>query len=287
MQSDLQQYLNLKFQDFRKEAIEKKIALYGKYFSYHNFLPVALNSATDLYNVAENTTFQLKVEDYSYESYEILQRVISQYFANTNKAISICSQTVPSAILENLSHIPIQLQVNLQTTSKEIINLNSNANDEPVQKRLATIEAASRLNVPVAVRLQVGLGEEKKDILNTLLYIREISDQYKLIQSVIITTKNTSTSLERLVWTIAMARLALHEKVHITVIPNSLADVDILSRAGADDFNNIDHPEKYRLDYRDLFFNYKPNKNNKVDIDLTGKAANGRFKTSFKKTNWG
>jgi hypothetical protein len=297
MDSSFYKYADLNFQDFWNEAAQKKEAIYGKKTTYHNFIKIDVNKSASLLDVNENSTFQLKMREYTFENFETLKNLMHSYHLSYNTPISVCAQMVPTQVLEQMISTRFQLQVNLQSVSKQIIEKNSSAYDEPVQKRLATIEAATRLSIPTAVKLQVGLGEEKNDVLNTLSYIKEISDHYKMIQSVIIGAENTQVKLEMLLWTLAVSRLILHDKVHITGIPTDIADIDILSRTGVDDINNIPNPQAHNLIYRDLFFNSptdspaatpEEHKKTNVDIDLTkSNSLNSGFQRSYKKANKG
>ncbi len=89
--------------------------------------------------------------------------------------------------------------------------------DKAPARRLATLRAAGELGIPMTTGLLIGIGETRRERIESLLALREIQDAYGHLQELIIQnfrakpgTKMAAApepALEEQLWTIAAARL--------------------------------------------------------------------------------
>lgn len=122
--------------------------------------------------------------------------------------------------------------------------------DKCPSARIAAIEAAGRAQVPFTTGLLIGIGETRRERLETLVVIRDLQARYGHIQEVIIQnfcpkedTKmagHPAISLEEQLWTITAARLILGAEMSIQTPPNLRPDaLDALIRAGVNDWGGV------------------------------------------------
>ncbi len=122
--------------------------------------------------------------------------------------------------------------------------------DKDPHIRLETIEAAGRAGVPFTTGILIGIGETRRERIQSLLAIREIHARHGHIQEVIIqnfrakpdTRMATAPepSLEEHLWTIAAARLILGPAVSVQAPPNLQPDaLAKLIRAGINDWGGV------------------------------------------------
>ena len=116
--------------------------------------------------------------------------------------------------------------------------------------RLRTIEIAGELGVPFTTGILVGIGETRRDRIDSLLAIRRLHETYGHIQEVIIQNfrakPNTpmagtpDTSQEEFMWTVAVARLLLGPDMNLQVPPNlSAQDYQRYLDAGINDWGGV------------------------------------------------
>ena len=116
--------------------------------------------------------------------------------------------------------------------------------------RLATIEAAGEARVPFTTGILIGIGETRRERLDALLAIRELSERFGHVQEVIVQNFRAKPGtrmaaapeppLEELLWTCAAARLLLGSPWHIQAPPNlSYAEFPRLLDAGIDDWGGV------------------------------------------------
>jgi FO synthase len=116
--------------------------------------------------------------------------------------------------------------------------------------RLRTTEIAGELGIPFTTGILIGIGETRRDRIDSLLALRELHLTYGHIQEVIIQNfkakPNTPMSgspdaaPEELLWTVAVARIVLGEKMNIQVPPNlSARDYQNYLDAGINDWGGV------------------------------------------------
>src|SRR5881227_978410 len=116
--------------------------------------------------------------------------------------------------------------------------------------RVTTIEAAGEARVPFTTGILIGIGETRRERLDALLAIRELSERFGHVQEVIVQNFRAKPgtrmaaapepALEELLWTCAAARLLLGSPWHIQAPPNlSYAEFPRLLDAGIDDWGGV------------------------------------------------
>jgi FO synthase len=116
--------------------------------------------------------------------------------------------------------------------------------------RLATLRAAGEMAVPFTTGLLIGIGETRRERIETLLAIRDLHERYGHIQEIIVQNfrakpgtrmaDSVEPSLEELQWTIAMARLIFGANMSIQAPPNlSAGSLTALVQAGVNDWGGV------------------------------------------------
>ena len=123
------------------------------------------------------------------------------------------------------------------------------APDKTPERRLATLEAAGRERIPFTTGLLVGIGETRRDRLESLEAIAASHRRFGHVQEVIIQNflPKPRTAMaseapcddEEFRWTIAVARLVLPPEIHLQAPPNLSDHPGELLRYGIDDFGGI------------------------------------------------
>ena len=122
--------------------------------------------------------------------------------------------------------------------------------DKAPARRLETLRAAGELAIPMTTGLLIGIGETRRERIESLLALREIQDSYGHLQELIIQnfrakrgTKMASAAepaLEEQLWTIAVARILFGPGMSIQAPPNLQPEsLDSLVRAGVNDWGGV------------------------------------------------
>jgi FO synthase len=122
--------------------------------------------------------------------------------------------------------------------------------DKHPAARLATIEAAGVQAVPFTSGILIGIGETRRERIESLLALRALNDRYGHLQEVIIQNfrakpgtrmaASAEPDLEDHLWTIAMARLAFDAGMNLQAPPNLWSqNYPRLLGAGINDWGGI------------------------------------------------
>ena len=122
--------------------------------------------------------------------------------------------------------------------------------DKQPAERLATLARAGRAKVPFTTGILIGIGETRRERIESLLAIRDIHDQYGHIQEIIVQnfrakegTKMVNApepDLNELLWTLAVTRLIFGATMSIQVPPNlSPGVLPQLISAGINDWGGV------------------------------------------------
>ncbi len=122
--------------------------------------------------------------------------------------------------------------------------------DKDPAVRLETIRLAGELNVPFTSGILIGIGETRRERIESMLALRDLHDQHGHLQEVIIqnfrakpNTKMAQApdpSVEELLWTIAVARIIFGAAMHIQAPPNlSPGELEKIVQAGIDDWGGV------------------------------------------------
>ncbi|MFY9327602.1 MAG: 5-amino-6-(D-ribitylamino)uracil--L-tyrosine 4-hydroxyphenyl transferase CofH [Georgfuchsia sp.] len=122
--------------------------------------------------------------------------------------------------------------------------------DKQPERRLETLRLAGEARVPMTSGILIGIGETRLERIESLLALRELSQQYGHIQEIIIQnfrakigTKMHAApepSMDELCWTVAVARLIFGPEMSLQVPPNLYSgDLTDLVRAGINDWGGV------------------------------------------------
>ena len=115
--------------------------------------------------------------------------------------------------------------------------------------RLRTMELAGELGIPFTTGILIGIGETRKERVESLLAIRDLHRRFGHIQEVIVQNFRAKEDTpmadapdapgDELMWTTAVARLILGETVNIQVPPNLSEDYERYIHAGINDWGGV------------------------------------------------
>ena len=115
--------------------------------------------------------------------------------------------------------------------------------------RLRTMELAGELGIPFTTGILIGIGETRRERVASLLDIRRLHQRFGHIQEVIIQNFRAKADTpmadapdaapDELMWTTAVARLILGERVNIQVPPNLSEDYERYIGAGINDWGGV------------------------------------------------
>jgi FO synthase len=122
--------------------------------------------------------------------------------------------------------------------------------DKLPSRRLQTLRVAGAAGVPFTSGILIGIGESRRERVESLLALRDLHRQYGHLQEVIIQNfrakpgtrmaRAPEPSLEELLWTLAVARLLFGAEMSIQVPPNlSPGVLPRLVAAGINDWGGV------------------------------------------------
>lgn len=122
--------------------------------------------------------------------------------------------------------------------------------DKDPERRLATLRRAGEARVPFTTGILIGIGETRRERIESLLAIRELHHRYGHIQEIIIQNFRAKAGtrmaeapepdLEELLWTIAVARIIFGPEMNIQAPPNlSPGVLPKLLSAGINDWGGV------------------------------------------------
>ena len=155
--------------------------------------------------------------------------------------------------LARLREVSVSAGIMLESMSRRLCEKGGphyGSPDKDPEVRLATLERAGALAVPFTTGILIGIGETRRERVESLLAIRDVHERHGHIQEVIVqnfrakpgTPMATAPepSLEDHLWTIAVARLVLGPDTSIQAPPNLRPGVLArLIEAGLDDWGGV------------------------------------------------
>ena len=155
--------------------------------------------------------------------------------------------------LARLREVSVSAGIMLESTSRRLCEKGGphyGSPDKDPEVRLATLERAGALAVPFTTGILIGIGETRRERVESLLAIRDVHERHGHIQEVIVQNFRAKPgtpmaaapepSLEDHLWTIAVARLVMGPDTSIQAPPNlrpgALAR---LIEAGLDDWGGV------------------------------------------------
>jgi len=122
--------------------------------------------------------------------------------------------------------------------------------DKHPARRLETLRLAGEARVPMTSGILIGIGETRRERLDSLLALRDLADRYGHIQEIIVQNFRAKPgtkmhdapepSMDELCWTIAAARLIFGPNMSIQAPPNLYSgDLPELIAAGINDWGGV------------------------------------------------
>jgi FO synthase len=116
--------------------------------------------------------------------------------------------------------------------------------------RLATLDAAGRVRVPFTTGILIGIGETRRERIESLLAIRDVHDRHGHIQEIIVQNfrakpetlmaQAPEPDLNELLWTIAVTRILFGASMSVQAPPNlSPGVLEQIVRAGINDWGGV------------------------------------------------
>ena len=122
--------------------------------------------------------------------------------------------------------------------------------DKVPTRRLETLRLAGELKVPFTSGVLIGIGETRRERVESLLALRDLHDRYGHIQEIIVQNfrakpdtrmaAEPEPSLDELLWTVAVARILFGPEMNIQAPPNlSPGPLSQLIAAGLNDWGGV------------------------------------------------
>ena len=152
-----------------------------------------------------------------------------------------------------LRKVSVSMGIMLESTSDRLCEKGQahyGSPDKVPARRLETLELAGELKVPFTTGLLIGIGETRRERIETLLAIKSLHERYGHIQEVIVQNfcakpdtlmaDAAEPDLDDHLWTIAVARLLLGPDMKIQAPPNlQPGQLVKLMAAGVDDWGGV------------------------------------------------
>jgi FO synthase len=135
--------------------------------------------------------------------------------------------------LRRLRHVAPSMGIMLESASERLTEKGMphyGSPDKEPRVRLETLASAGRAHIPFTSGILIGIGETRRERVESLLALRAVHERHGHIQEIIVQnfrakpgTKMVNApepDLEELLWTIAMARLVFGSEMSIQAPPN-------------------------------------------------------------------
>jgi len=184
---------------------------------------------------------------------DYLERMARLVLQETGLLPHLNPGVMEAADLKRLRPVSVSMGLMLESASERLCQRGGphfGSPDKAPARRLATLRAAGELRVPMTTGLLIGIGETRRERLESLLALREIQAEHGNLQELIIQnfrakpgTKMAHApepALEEQLWTIAVARLLFGTGMSIQAPPNLQPDgLASLVRAGINDWGGV------------------------------------------------
>ena len=185
-------------------------------------------------------------------THEYLAHVCRTVFEETELLPHGNPGTMSRRELEALQPINPSIGIMLESSSPRLYEPGGPHEFAPSKRprvRLRTMELAGELGIPFTTGILIGIGETRLERVESLLAIRRVHQRYGHIQEVIIQNfrakadtpmaDSPNAAPDELMWTTAVARLVLGERVNIQVPPNLSEDYERYIGAGINDWGGV------------------------------------------------
>lgn len=184
---------------------------------------------------------------------EYLAAVAKAVHASTGLLAHLNPGLMSAAEMAALRQVSVSMGIMLETVSERLSDKGGphwGSPDKHPAARLETLRTAGELAVPFTSGLLIGIGETRRERIESLLALRDLHQRYGHIQEVIIQNFRAKPetlmaaaaepSLDEHLWTIAVARILLGGEMTIQAPPNLQPNVlAALARAGVNDWGGV------------------------------------------------
>ncbi len=182
-----------------------------------------------------------------------LQDVASRVLEETGLLPHINAGCMTAAEIAGLRTVSASMGIMLESASPRLCEKGMphyGSPDKNPEVRLQTMELAGQASVPFTSGILIGIGETRRERIESLLALREVHERHGHLQEVIIQNFRAKPGtlmafapepdLEDLVWTIAVARLVFGSDMNIQAPPNlSPGVLPQLVAAGINDWGGV------------------------------------------------
>jgi len=184
---------------------------------------------------------------------EYLQRMAALVIAETGLLPHLNPGVLEAADLQRLRPVSASMGLMLESASERLCERGGPHFGSPDKRpalRLATLRAAGELGIAMTTGLLIGIGETRRERIQSLLALRDLHDAHGHLQELIIQnfrakpgTKMATApepALEEQLWTIAVARLLFGPSMSIQAPPNlQPGELGSLIAAGINDWGGV------------------------------------------------
>ena len=184
---------------------------------------------------------------------DYLQRVAALVLAETGLLPHLNPGVMEAADFQRLRPVSVSMGLMLESAADRLTERGGphfGSPDKLPARRLATLRTAGELRVPMTSGLLIGIGETRRERIESLLALRDIQDAQGHLQELIIQNfrakpgtkmaRAPEPALEEQLWTIAVTRLLFGSSVSIQAPPNLRPEgLDSLVRAGINDWGGV------------------------------------------------
>ena len=184
---------------------------------------------------------------------EYLERMAKLVLEETGLLPHLNPGVMDAGDLQRLRPVSVSMGLMLESAAERLCQRGGphfGSPDKRPERRLATLRSAGELRVPMTTGLLIGIGETRRERIESLLALREIHDAHGHLQELIIQNfrakpgtrmaKAPEPALEEQLWTIAVARLLFGSGMSIQAPPNLQPEgLAGLVRAGINDWGGV------------------------------------------------
>jgi FO synthase len=184
---------------------------------------------------------------------EYLERMARLVLEETGLLPHLNPGVLEAADLQRLRPISVSMGLMLESASERLCERGGphfGSPDKLPARRLATLRAAGEAHIPMTTGLLIGIGETRRERIESLLALRELHQRFGHLQELIIQNFRAKPgtrmahapepALEEQLWTIAVARLLFGAGMSIQAPPNLQPGGLIqLVRAGINDWGGV------------------------------------------------